>query len=107
MSEEHVSKAIFVLQNSISSAANQAIQDVSSQYDLECFTEAELMINVTEHTLNPKFFVMSNEEKAALLKKYKVNENQLPQIQKADPVARYFGLKRGQCLRIIRKSETA
>ena len=69
MQEQHVNRAILIFQQNITHSAKQAISDFSSQFTLEYFYEAELMINVTDHILNPKFFVMKPEEKKALAEK--------------------------------------
>lgn len=107
MDEKKIQEAIFVVRQPLTSLARTAMQELQSKMTLEVFHENELMVNITQHELVPKHQPMSQEEKDAVLERYKLKAAQLPRIQVHDPVARYFGLKKEQVVRIIRPSETA
>lgn len=104
MRENNVKRAILVLQPNSSSTskalspqARRAIDGLAAHgYIIEDFQEEELLINITEHVLVPKHIPMTDEEKIALLKNYRLSESQLPRIKIKDPIARYYGLQRGQ-----------
>ena len=76
-------------------------------FNIEVFSSEELLVNITHHELVPKHTTLSDQEKAELLKRYRAKESQLPKIQCEDPIARYFGAKKGQVMKIVRPSETA
>ncbi|KIM84295.1 hypothetical protein PILCRDRAFT_818634 [Piloderma croceum F 1598] len=107
LEEKAIERGIIVFPGNMTPSARKVIVAMAHQYKLEEFSEADLLVNITHHTLVPKHEVLTAEEKKGLLEKYRLKETQLPRIQLADPVARYYGLRRGQVVKIIRPSETS
>lgn len=104
--EGNYHSGIFITQTPISPSAVRLLTTLDKRI-CEHFQESDLLVNITRHELVPKHVLLSAEEKARLLDRYRLKESQLPRIQFSDPISRYLGLRRGQVVKIIRKSETA
>lgn len=104
---------ILVVADPLTTANLKAIAEYQKKNDLQLnlqvFTVPELLFNVTKHTLVPKHEVIKDEELAEeLVKRFNVkNRHQLPLILKTDPIARYYGIKPGQVVKITRISPSA
>ncbi|KZT51753.1 RPB5 subunit of DNA-directed RNA polymerase [Calocera cornea HHB12733] len=107
LDEKAIQRGIIIYPTAMTPSSRKVISQMAAQYTLEEFAESELLVNITKHKLVPRHEVMTPEEKRELLDKYRLRESQLPRIQLGDPVSRYYGLKRGQVVRIIRPSETS
>ncbi|KAK5687727.1 DNA-directed RNA polymerases II 24 kDa polypeptide (RNA polymerase II subunit 5) [Elasticomyces elasticus] len=106
LSEKNYHTGIFVAQAAPTSSALKIIPSILPTV-MEIFKEEDLLVNISKHELVPKHTLLSPEDKKRLLERYRLKETQLPRIRMDDPMARYLGLKRGQVVKIIRKSETA
>jgi DNA-directed RNA polymerases I, II, and III subunit RPABC1 len=102
-----VRRGIMVVSGKFSSFARASLDEMSPLLSIEYFREEELRVDITEHELVPRHVLLSDEEKSELLERYKLKETQLPRIQLNDPVARFYGMRRGNVVKIIRPSETA
>ncbi|KAF8802536.1 RPB5 subunit of DNA-directed RNA polymerase [Phlegmacium glaucopus] len=107
LEEKSIHRGIIVFPGNMTPSARKVIVAMAAQYRLEEFSEADLLVNIVHHTLVPRHEVLTADEKKMLLEKYRLKETQLPRIQLADPVARYYGLRRGQVVKITRPSETS
>ncbi|KAI0484727.1 RNA polymerase [Xylariaceae sp. FL0804] len=106
-SHEHYKTGLLVTHVPVSAGAKKEIARFAQWTTIEWFLEEDLLINITHHELVPRHVILSREEKIALLKRYRLKETQLPRILQRDQVAKYFGMRRGQVVKIIRSSETA
>lgn len=106
LGEKNYYTGIFVTQTAPTSSALKIIPSLLPTV-MEIFREEDLLVNISQHDLVPKHTLLSSEDKKRLLERYRLKETQLPRIRVDDPMARYLGLRRGQVVKIIRKSETA
>jgi DNA-directed RNA polymerase I, II, and III subunit RPABC1 len=77
---------------------------------IQWFFESELSVNIVGcgTKIERKFRIMHNQhEREALLRKYRIKEKFLPFISWDDPLARYYGLQKGDILECVRASESA
>ncbi|PIK37659.1 putative DNA-directed RNA polymerases I, II, and III subunit RPABC1-like [Apostichopus japonicus] len=117
MQDENISRAIIIVQSGMTPSAKQSLSDMAPKYILEQFLESEMLINITEHESNESdctsfsslvlvfIFIayMWSSSRGQCIRNVsltddtsKLKEHHLPKIQQGDPIARYFGLKRGQ-----------
>jgi len=102
---KEISSGIILFSGTLTPQAKVKFQEINSQFPIEIFSLGELVINITENKLVPKHILLKPEEKQELLKRYKIKDSQLPKILVTDPVAKYFGLKKGEVVKIIRSSK--
>jgi DNA-directed RNA polymerase I, II, and III subunit RPABC1 len=106
MQDNEVNQAIVVVKDAITAFAKQVFVEAKPLV-IECFKENELLVDKPSHVLVPKHELITEEEKKELLKIYKAKDSQLPKMLSSDPVARYFGARKGQVFKITRVSESS
>ncbi|CAM6125902.1 unnamed protein product [Calypogeia fissa] len=107
MKEHKVKLAILVLQRKLTLYGRQSISEMSGKYRIEVFQEAELLVNIKDSVLVPEHHVLTDDEKKTIMASFNASSAQMPRLLEDDPVARYFGLKKGQMVKIVRRGQNA
>lgn len=105
--EEKYSNYILVVQENITQNNLKAIHALNLPIEIHLLNR--LQFNITKHHLVPKHEVIRDKKVIEdVLERYKLkNKYQLPILLKTDPIAKYYGMKNGDLVRITRSSETA
>lgn len=81
--------------------------DKNSKQDTQLFYESSLMQDILDYFDQPRFEMLSPKEKELVMKEYNLSEYTMKKIKSSDPISKYFALKKGDVLRIIRPSPIA
>lgn len=97
-----------VLQNPLTSTAIKTLEilPASMSITIHIFMESELQIDISKHKKISLHEICTPKEKLEIMKYYSVTEGQLPHVFYNDPITKYIGGKKGDLIKITRKSET-
>mmetsp|Transcript_7263 Transcript_7263/g.13388 ORF Transcript_7263/g.13388 Transcript_7263/m.13388 type:complete len:225 (+) Transcript_7263:486-1160(+) len=100
-----IRRGILVVENTVSPFGKQALASMRGERYVQFFSYSELKFDITKHSMVPRHKVLSASERAALLESKGIKETQLPRILTTDPVARYYGMEKGDIVEIERPSK--
>ena len=85
---------------------NQKSENIIDSYSTqsEVFKISQLMINIVDHVLVPKHIVLSKDETDKVLEAYRAKKRDMMLIRTTDAVAKYYNMKPGEIVKIIRPS---
>lgn len=86
---------------------NKKIIEHASKNKASIFKEADLMSDKLEYCDQPKFEVLSPTEKEQYFTEYNASAYTTKKILRTDPIVKYFAVKKGTVLRIVRPSSTS
>ena len=101
-------KIIYVICDTKDEDIMKTYEDFNKQNrNVELFDINRLLINITKHSFVPKHIKMSIKDTIKLKHNLQIDSiYKLPVISNTDPVARYYNLKRGDVVQIIRNSQS-
>ena len=92
----------FLIVQEITARTEDTIDTYETQ--VEIFKFNKLQSDITEHDLVPEHIVLSNEESNLVLEAYRAKKRDMPLIRSNEPVAKYYNMKPGNIVKIMRPS---
>ena len=92
----------FVVVQDISTRAEDMIDSYQTQ--IEIFKFNKLQSDITEHDLVPQHIILNKEEGEEVLEAYRARKRDMPLIRSNEPVAKYYNVKPGEIVKILRPS---
>ncbi|GMP77858.1 hypothetical protein CsSME_00033995 [Camellia sinensis var. sinensis] len=103
MNRESLTRLILVVQNQMTNQAQKAVDLFSFKFEI--FQITDLLVNITKHVLKPTHRVLNDKGKQNLLKKFSLEEKQIPRMLQKDAIARYYGREKGQVVKVSYSDE--
>jgi DNA-directed RNA polymerase subunit H (RpoH/RPB5) len=85
---------------------NKKVKDAISKAKSQIFDTTTFFSDIITGYLHPEYQVLSPSEYNLLKENYNMDNNEILQMNKSDMIVKYFGLKSGDCIRVIRPSPT-
>lgn len=92
---------LIIYKDGVTSSTKKAIEQLQDDIYVELFAEENLQFNITKHRLQPVFQKLNEQENKEFKVKYGLK---FPIMKKDDPVACFYDYKKGDIIRIIRKT---
>lgn len=108
--KEGISVLVLILPIRLNASAKKMVDLINRSAEaitVQVFEEDDLAVNITHHALVPKHIPLTEDEVAKVLHANALVKSQLPRLLSTDPVARYYGLRHGDTVRIERASTSA
>lgn len=83
---------------------NNKIIDYVNKNNTQIFKENALLEDIISHRDQPKFELLSPAEMRQICQEYNISDYTTKKYLRSDPVVKYFALKKGDIIRIIRPS---
>lgn len=87
--------------------SNKIEKQLLEYNNTEVFNDVDLLVNIIDNNLVPKHILLSDKQAEDILTEYKIKKENLTRILSSDRIAKYYNVKPGQIVKIIRPSITA